>query len=129
MSTVDIALDYHARGLTVIPIEHGSKKPTVPWKAYQHHRPNESLIRQWFEGTDNNVALPPDTAAGFLDVLHQVGRFKGRGQARTPWLDLEPPAPDHDVSFLDMLQGVSGFKDVPYPWDDPCTCAGLAPCP
>ena len=79
-------------------------------------------------GTQDNVALPPEGAARFLDILHQVNRFKDKGKATTPWLDLDPQNPDHAVGFLDMLRGVDGFKDKPYPYDDPCTCAGLAPC-
>ena len=79
-------------------------------------------------GTQNNVALPPNNAAGFLNILDQVSRFKGKGKATTAWLDLDPQEPDRAVGFLDMLQGVAGFKDAPYPWNDPCTCAGLAPC-
>ncbi|MCH7808653.1 MAG: hypothetical protein IIB60_05460 [Planctomycetes bacterium] len=79
-------------------------------------------------GIQNNIALPPNNAPGFLDILHQVNRFKNQGKATTAWLDLDPQVPDQDVGFLDMLQGVNGFKDQPYPFDDPCTCAGLAPC-
>ncbi|MCH8966414.1 MAG: M20/M25/M40 family metallo-hydrolase [Planctomycetes bacterium] len=79
-------------------------------------------------GTANNVALPPDNGAGFLDILDQVKRFKDKGEATTPWLDLDPQVPDHGVAFLDMLQGVNGFKDQPYPFDNPCLCAGLPPC-
>ena len=78
-------------------------------------------------GTSGNVALPPDDAPGFLDILHQVNRFKGKGRATTAWLDLDPQVPDRGVGFLDMLQGVNGFKNQPYPFDDPCECAGLPP--
>ncbi|MCH8967008.1 MAG: hypothetical protein IID43_04975 [Planctomycetes bacterium] len=79
-------------------------------------------------GTQNNIALPPNNTPGFLNILDQVNQFKDKGQAPTPWLDLDPQVPDRDVAFLDMLQGVNGFKDQPYPFDDPCMCAGLAPC-
>ncbi|MCH8966302.1 MAG: hypothetical protein IID43_01365, partial [Planctomycetes bacterium] len=79
-------------------------------------------------GTQNNVALPPDNAPGFLDILHQVNRFKDKGKATTAWLDLDPQVPDGTVSFVDMLAAVTAFKDQPYPWDDPCTCADLPPC-
>ena len=79
-------------------------------------------------GTLDNVALPPDNTTGFLDVLDQVNRFKDKGQATTSWLDLDPQEPDGEVGFLDMLQAVGGFKDQPYPFLDPCECAGLAPC-
>ncbi|MCH8966859.1 MAG: hypothetical protein IID43_04210, partial [Planctomycetes bacterium] len=79
-------------------------------------------------GTSGNVALPPDGSPGFLDILHQVKRFKGKGKATTAWLDLEPDVPDRGVGFLDMLQGVNGFKNQPYPFVDPCECAGLPPC-
>ena len=80
-------------------------------------------------GTSGNVALPPEGSPGFLDVLQQVNRFKDKGKATTPWLDLDPQVPDQAVGFLDMLKAVGGFKDDPYPWNDPCTCSGLSPCP
>ncbi|MCH8967248.1 MAG: hypothetical protein IID43_06185 [Planctomycetes bacterium] len=79
-------------------------------------------------GTQDNLAIPPDGSPGFLDILHQVNRFKDKGKATTSWLDLDPQEPDHAVGFLDMLQGVNGFKDTPYPFASPCACAGLAPC-
>ena len=79
-------------------------------------------------GTQGNVALPPNNTAGFLDILDQVNHFKQQGKATTPQLDLDPQEPDHSVDFVDMLIAVAAFKAQPYPWDDPCTCAGLSPC-
>ncbi|MCH8966438.1 MAG: hypothetical protein IID43_02065 [Planctomycetes bacterium] len=78
--------------------------------------------------TENGSALPPDGTPGFIDILGQVQVFKDRGTAPTPWFDLEPEVPDGSVGFLDMATAVLGFKDRPYPWRDPCECAGLAPC-
>ena len=66
MTTLDIALGYHARGLAVIPIVHRSKKAIVQWKAYQHQSHNENMVRQWFEGTDNNLALVMGDVSGGL---------------------------------------------------------------
>jgi len=43
------ALAYARRGWSAIPIERGSKKAVVSWKAYQEVRPPEELLRSWFE--------------------------------------------------------------------------------
>ena len=82
-------------------------------------------VRVWTDNAGsvaNSILTPPDGQKGFLDILNQVNRFKGKGLAHMSWFDYEPAVPDHGTGFLDMLQGVGGFKDVPYPFDDPCTC-------
>src|SRR5438132_1134742 len=40
------ALAYHARGIACIPTT--AKKALVKWKPYQHQRPTEAEIREWF---------------------------------------------------------------------------------
>ena len=62
------------------------------------------------------------------ECVAQVKRCNEEGEATTPWIVLEPQVPEHGVAFLDMLQEVNGFKDQPYPFDNPCLCAGLPPC-
>ena len=97
-------------------------------------------VRVWTDNAGpvaNLILTPPTGQQGFLDILNQVNRFKGKGLAHLAWFDYEPQTPDQDSDFLDMLWGVGGFKDAPYPFDDPCTCANnaenpvgtRAPCP
>lgn len=48
-ATLDIAIDYLRAGRCAIPIcRDGSKKPTVPWKAYESERPTEAQAREWW---------------------------------------------------------------------------------
>ena len=61
------ALDYHRRGLTVIPIRPGTKKAALPsWKPYQHDRPDEETVRRWFSRGDPAIAIVLGTASGNL---------------------------------------------------------------
>jgi hypothetical protein len=43
---LDAALDFHSRGLCVIPVK--GKKPTIQWKQFQNRRPKKSELKAWF---------------------------------------------------------------------------------
>ena len=56
MTILDAALDYRRRGCCVIPLG-ANKKPAVRWKRYQTHRPDDALIRKWFNSPRPGVAV------------------------------------------------------------------------
>ncbi len=65
---LEAALDYHKKGLSVIPVKE-DKKPLVKWEPYQKVRATEEEVRKWFD--KNN---PPNIAivTGILSNLTVV---------------------------------------------------------
>ena len=57
VDTLSAALKYLQAGLSVIPIQPGSKKAAVSWKIYQEQRMTEEEARQLFQD-ERQVALP-----------------------------------------------------------------------
>lgn len=52
------ALDYLARGWSVIPVREKAKRPAIPWKTYQSKCVSEKKLREWFRRSpDYNVAI------------------------------------------------------------------------
>ncbi len=77
----------------------------------------------------------PDGVRGFKDISAAVRGFQSVQTEPKTWLDLQggsaaPEVPDFsDISFADIDWAVKGFQGAGYPFADPCTCAGLTPCP
>ena len=65
------ALDYLARGWSVVPVVPRAKRPMVPWRAFQKRRPREDEVRKWFtRWPDANVSVVTGALSGLvvLDV-------------------------------------------------------------
>jgi hypothetical protein len=68
MITLDDVLRYYDHGLSVIPVNHKTKKAACRWARFQNERPSESQVRQWF-GADNRTAIAViagDVSGGFV---------------------------------------------------------------
>ncbi len=75
-TTAQAALDYLARGWSVIPVREREKRPAVPWKAYQTKHVSEETLHDWFSRSpDFNVAIVTGALSGLvvLDVDPQHG--------------------------------------------------------
>jgi Bifunctional DNA primase/polymerase, N-terminal len=46
---LEAALGYLKRGWAVVPAGERTKRPIVPWQAYQHRMPSEAEVTAWFE--------------------------------------------------------------------------------
>lgn len=59
MTTLDVALGYFRRGWSIIPMQAGTKMPTLrSWASYQTARPKEGSVRNWFrDGLDVGIAV------------------------------------------------------------------------
>jgi hypothetical protein len=53
------ALAYLDRGLSVFPLAPREKKPpkNFSWEHLKHSLPTEDQVKEWFNGTDNNIAV------------------------------------------------------------------------
>lgn len=65
------ALDYHKRGLCVIPIGFDKKPPRgFKWEKYQIARPTEADLQEWFgSGKYKNLAVVAGKVSGGLTIL------------------------------------------------------------
>jgi len=70
-TVLEQALLYRSLGLSVIPVPTGTKKPVIPWKHYQHNKPSEAEIVEWFtKSPDSNIGIVTGRVSGLvvLDV-------------------------------------------------------------
>ena len=73
MTTLEAALDYLARGWSVIPVVPGDKKPLVKWEPYQAKHPTDIQIHQWWgQWPDANVGVVTGKISG-LTVIDADG--------------------------------------------------------
>lgn len=67
--TLEAAIDYRARGWSVIPVIRGTKRPAVRWLSYQEQPPGETDIRNWYRRwPDANVAIVTGGVSGLVVV-------------------------------------------------------------
>ena len=77
---LEAALYYHRQGYSAIPVKPGQKfPPLVKWDEYQHERPTEAQIRDWWDSWPNaNVAIVTGQVSGItvIDFDGQNGRCR-----------------------------------------------------
>jgi hypothetical protein len=67
---LDWTLEYHSRGLCIIPIRKGTKVSAVKWEQYQKTRPTEAKLAEWFDdGKYTSLAVVCGAISGNLAVL------------------------------------------------------------
>jgi hypothetical protein len=91
--------------------------------------PTTNLLGDVGGDASQGLLSPSDGTTNFGDILAVILGFQGAAQAPTVWLDLESESPNYNVGLADAQIAVFGFQNAPYPFADPCSCAGLAPCP
>lgn len=57
MISKDLIEYYLSLGFSIIPCKPKSKIPLVSWKKYQEVKPSRREIYEWFDNTDNNIAV------------------------------------------------------------------------
>ena len=75
---LDSALDYEARGFSVIPVG-SDKKPLIPWKEYQNKRATPEQIKEWIEKYPAmNIAIVTGKISGIVVVdIEKGGNSEG----------------------------------------------------
>lgn len=51
------ALDFQRRGVSIIPIEKGGKKPLIKWLEYAEKPATKEKVEEWFKDKDINIAM------------------------------------------------------------------------
>jgi hypothetical protein len=70
------ALNYLARGWSVVPVAERGKRPMVRWQTFEDRRPTEAEVRGWFERwPSSNIAVVTGAVSGLvvLDIDMQHG--------------------------------------------------------
>jgi hypothetical protein len=76
------ALDYAARGWSVIPMEPRGKRPVVAWQDYQRHAATAARVAAWFRRRpEANVGIVTGAVSGFV-VLDVDPGHGGTGSLR-----------------------------------------------
>ena len=74
-SISESAKDYINKGWSVIPIQKGTKQPSLSeWTPYQDKLPNPSELERWFKDTDHQIALVTGGVSGGLFILDFDGK-------------------------------------------------------
>ena len=70
VKTLELALLYVKKGLSVIPLKPKDKKPMLKsWKEYQQRLPTEEELRRWFKNKETNIAIITGKVSGNLVVI------------------------------------------------------------
>lgn len=82
LTTEQAALDYLSRGWSVIPVRERSKRPAVPWKAFQTKCVSEKTLHDWFRRRpEYNVAIVTGALSGLV-VMDVDPRHGGKESLR-----------------------------------------------
>ncbi|MFE0059330.1 phage/plasmid primase, P4 family [Streptomyces sp. NPDC059003] len=78
--TLTAALAWHKAGASVVrACANGTKAPLGGWKPYQEERPDESLLRAWFDGGHPGLGIVLGTVSGGLEMIEFEGRAVDEG--------------------------------------------------
>ena len=68
MTDLETVLKYYRKGLSVIPLNKGEKKPSIKWEEFQKRRATEEELREWFR-KDSNFGIICGAVSGNLVVF------------------------------------------------------------
>ncbi len=65
---MNTALGYIKQGLSIVPIPHKEKSPSIPWKEYQSRIATEEEVKLWFKDKQQNVGIVTGEISGITVV-------------------------------------------------------------
>lgn len=81
VSWSEIARQYLAVGLCVLPARRDQKRPTVPWKQFQKRLPTEAELEAWFASGQTALCI----LTGAISGNHELIDFDQRGALFDAW--------------------------------------------
>ena len=85
--TRETANEYLQAGLSVLPASRNDKRPTVgAWTEYQHRRPNEKEIENWFARRLDALCIVCGKVSGNLEIID----FDNKGELFVKWAETLP---------------------------------------
>src|SRR5262249_41744317 len=86
---LDVALDYHKQGFSIIPIAAQEKKPLIPWEKYQKTHASTSEISDWWSRwPDANIGIVTGAISGLIVVDLDTIEAKNKLKELLPGFDL-----------------------------------------
>ena len=117
-SILEMALEYHRRGWSIIPIRTGSKKPACrSWKPYQKTRSDESKVRKWFANDNGRgVAVVLGNVSGGMvcrdfDTMEGYDRWAADHPDLARTLPTAATAHGRHVYFRSNHQNIKKLED------------------
>lgn len=65
---MNMALGYIKQGISIVPIPHKEKSPSIPWKEYQSRIATEEEVKSWFQDKQQNVGIVTGSLSGITVV-------------------------------------------------------------
>jgi len=94
---IEVAKDYRAAGLSVLPARRKEKRPAIKsWKSYQEKLPTEHEITAWFVNEHDAVCIVAGKASGNLEMID----FDNGGELFGSWSDI---VEKHIPGLMDRL--------------------------
>lgn len=87
---LNAALEYRARGWSVIPLNPGSKQPAIQWKKFQEEIASEELIARWWGVPGYNIGIVTGAVSNLV-VIDVDDRMDG---VRPTWTTLTVKTPN-----------------------------------
>lgn len=73
----EAAIKYLEAGMSVIPLQQGSKVPAISWKEYQRRKPTKEELKDWFLDSNNNYNLGIVTGKVSNLYVIDIDNYKG----------------------------------------------------
>ncbi len=110
---IEIATNYLASGLCVLPAVRAEKRPALSgWKAFQSRLPNQQQIEHWFSGDVDALCIVAGSISGNLEVID----FDREADQFEEWAAL---IPEPLLSRLVIERTQSGGRHVAYRVQEP----------